>query len=55
MPFKPVIHKIKREPKEISKVLEEANEIYEFERLPKGLDGCKDCEMLNNLINMVDA
>ena len=54
MPFKPVIHKIRREPKEIGKLLEKASRIYESERLPKGLDGCKDCERLGDLLSILE-
>ena len=54
MPFKPVIHKIKRDTKEIVRLLEKAGEAYELSKPPKGLGGCKDCEKLENLINMVE-
>ena len=53
MPFKPVIHKIKREPKEIGRLLEKASKIYELDRAPKGIGGCKDCEKLEGLLNIV--
>ncbi len=53
MPFKPVIHKIKIEPNRIGKLLEKAGEIYRSEKLPERRLGCKDCEKLNNLINML--
>ena len=55
MPFKPVIHEIKRDTKEIEKLLEKASKIYESEKLPKGLDDCKDCERLDNLITMING
>jgi CRISPR/Cas system-associated exonuclease Cas4 (RecB family) len=53
MPFKPIIHKIKREPEEIAKLLEKASKIYELEKPPKGIEGCKDCVRLESLINLV--
>jgi CRISPR/Cas system-associated exonuclease Cas4 (RecB family) len=52
MPFKPKIHKIKRDAKEIDRLLEKASKIYEQSKAPKGLNGCKDCERLDNLIDM---
>lgn len=54
MPFKPIIHKIKRDTKEIDRLLEKASKTYELSRPPKGLDGCKDCERLKGLIALVD-
>ena len=53
MPFKPVIHKIKRESAEIDRLLEKAGEIYRLGKAPKGIDRCKDCEKLNNLMQIV--
>ena len=54
MPFKPVIHKIRREPKEIGKLLEKASNVYELTKPPKGIIGCKDCKRLESLINMIN-
>ena len=54
MLFKPVIHKIKREPKEIDRLLEKASKTYELSKPPKGLDGCKDCLRLDTLVNMIN-
>ena len=53
MPFKPVIHRIKRNTKEIERLLEKASKTYELSRPPKGLDGCKDCSRLEELMDMV--
>ena len=53
MSFKPVIHKINREPKEIGRLLEKASKIYEFNKPPEGINGCKDCERLEGLMNML--
>ena len=53
MPFKPVIHKIKREPKEIDRLLEKASKTYELSKPLKGFEGCKDCERLEGLISML--
>ena len=54
MPFKPVIHRIKRNTKEIKRLLEKASKTYELSRPPKGLDGCKDCSRLEELMDMVN-
>lgn len=50
MPFKPKIHKIKRDTKEVERLLDRASQIYELKEPPKGLDGCKDCKSLDDLI-----
>ena len=54
MPFKPVIHKIKKDGKEVEKLLEKASRIYNFARPPKGINNCSDCEKFENLIKMVN-
>ena len=54
MPFKPTVHRIKKDTKEIDRLLEKASKIYELGKPPKGLDACKDCERLKGLINMVN-
>ena len=54
MPFKPAIHKIRRRPKEIDKLLEKASKIYELEKPPEGINECKDCNRLSDLINLVN-
>jgi hypothetical protein len=53
MPFKPVIHKIRREPKEIGKLLEKASKIYNSEKPPKGTNECKDCMKFEALVKLV--
>ena len=55
MPFKPVIHKIKRDTKEIDRLLEKASKTYELSKPPKGLDGCKDCERLKGLVELIES
>ena len=54
MPFKPRIHKIKKDTKEVERLLKKAEEAYSKENAPIGLAGCKDCEKLENLINMIE-
>ena len=53
MPFRPVIHRIKKDAAEIDVLLGKANRTYELNRPPKGLAGCKDCKRLEDLIGMV--
>jgi CRISPR/Cas system-associated exonuclease Cas4 (RecB family) len=55
MPFKPVIHKIKRDTREVERLLKQAEQVYSEEKPPKvGLDHCKDCERLDSLIAMLE-
>ena len=54
MPFKPVIHKIRREPKEIGRLLDKASKIYGLDKPPVGLNNRIDCERLENLVTMVN-
>ena len=55
MPFKPMIHKIKRNLTEIEELLEKANKIYSSKDQPEGNYGCKDCERLGDLIKLVQG
>ncbi|MGI0100470.1 MAG: PD-(D/E)XK nuclease family protein [Candidatus Micrarchaeaceae archaeon] len=54
MPFKPKIHKIKKDVKEVERLLEKASKIYSSEKMPESADGCKDCVRLDGLIKLVD-
>ena len=51
--FSRAIDKIKRNTKEIERLLDKASKTYELSEPPKGLEGCKDCGRLEELINMV--
>lgn len=53
MPFLPKIHKIKKDTAEVERLLEKAEKIYSSEKIPSGIDGCKDCSRLNGLIELV--
>ncbi len=55
MPFKPKIHKIKKDTKEVDRLLKKAEQVYSKEKAPTGLEGCKDCEKLADLIKLADA
>jgi len=52
MPFKSNIHKIRKNTKEIERLMEKANKIYEMAVPPKGRDGCEDCKRLDALLAM---
>jgi hypothetical protein len=52
MPFKPKIHKTKRDNKDIDRLLEKASNIYEQGNAPEGLVECKDCKRLENPIKI---
>ena len=55
MPFKPVIHKIKKDINEVERLLEKAAvQIYDLVKAPKGIAGCKGCNSLVNLINLAE-
>jgi len=52
MPFTSNIHKIGKNTKEIERLMEKANKIYEMAVPPKGRDGCEDCKRLDVLLAM---
>lgn len=54
MPFKPTVHRIKKDTKEVERLLKKAEQTYSSEKIPKGLDGCKDCERLRELIDLTN-
>lgn len=53
MPFKPTVHRIKKDTKEVERLLKKAEQAYSSEKIPKGLNGCEDCTRLDNLIELV--
>jgi hypothetical protein len=53
MPFRPTVHRIKKDTTEVERLLKKANQAYSGEKIPKGLDGCEDCARLDNLIELV--
>ena len=54
MPFRPVIHKLKKDTKEVERLLAEAERIYAMGSPPDGTDDCEDCERLDNLVSLVE-
>ena len=53
MPFRPHIHKISKNTNRVEKLLEKAGKVYAMDSPPEGLDNCKDCEKLDNLMALV--
>ena len=53
MPFKPTIHRIKKNTEEVEKLIAKADRLYKMNSPPKGLDNCKDCKRLDDLITLV--
>jgi CRISPR/Cas system-associated exonuclease Cas4 (RecB family) len=53
MPFKPTIHKIKRDTQEVERLFNKAEQIYSNEKPPAGVAGCEDCRKLKELIELV--
>jgi hypothetical protein len=49
MPFKPSIHKISKDTKEVERLIAKADKLYQLDVPPEGLEGCKDCERLADL------
>ena len=52
MPFKCNLHKVKLNPDMIPALLKKVREIHDRETPPDGLNGCKDCEKLEMIINI---
>ena len=55
MPFKPTVHRIKKDTNEVERLLKAAEQVYLNKKAPKGLDQCKDCERLTGLIDLVEG
>ena len=53
MPFKPIVHEIRKDTKGIETLMDEAYGIYIHNSPPKGLEGCKDCENADKLSSLL--
>lgn len=53
MPFKPIVHEIKKDINGIETLMDEAYGIYSLSNPPKGLNGCKDCENADKLSSLL--
>ena len=53
MPFKPVVHRIRKDTKEIETLMDKAYGIYALTNPPKGRKECKDCKNVANLSNLL--
>jgi CRISPR/Cas system-associated exonuclease Cas4 (RecB family) len=54
MPFTSIIHRVRKDTKEIERLLERASRIYEMKKPPEGKEGCEDCARLEELVKLVD-
>lgn len=50
MPFSVSVHPVGLDPRMLEPLFRRARQIYDLPEAPKGRDGCKDCERLNNLM-----
>jgi hypothetical protein len=53
MPFRPRIHKLKKDTQEVERLIAEAGRIYSMGSPPEGIGGCEDCERLDDLVSLV--
>lgn len=53
MSFISNIHKVKLNKEMISALLTRAEEIYELPEPPVGVEGCKDCSLLEGLVYLI--
>jgi hypothetical protein len=43
---------IKLKPDSIPRLLKQVREIYDLSQAPNGVEGCKDCQMLDTLLSI---
>jgi hypothetical protein len=53
MGFSAKVHEIERRPEILPPLLTKVRELYEMEKSPEGMPGCKDCERLDDLFRKV--
>jgi len=53
MPFKPIVHRIRKDTKEIETLMDKAYGIYSLENPPKGIDDCGDCRKATSLSSLL--
>ena len=54
MPFKPIVHKIRKDTKEIETLMDRAYGVYALTNPPKGREDCKDCENVAKLATLLN-
>ncbi len=54
MPFTPIIHRIRKDTKEVASLLARASSIYGMKAPPKGTEGCEDCQRLDELVKLAN-
>lgn len=55
MPFKPIVHKVRKDTEEIEMLMDRAYKIYAKPEPPEGIEDCKDCECMSELLALVDG
>ncbi len=53
MPFRPTVHKVRKNLGEVGRLLEKAERIYSMEDPPTGREGCEECARLDELLRIV--
>ncbi len=53
MPFKPIVHKIRKDTKEIETLMDKAYGIHPLSNPPKGLEDCDDCRKVASLSSLL--
>lgn len=53
MGFAAYIHKVELNPSSIPPLLAKVREIYDLPEAPKGRDGCKDCQILERIVEAI--
>jgi hypothetical protein len=53
MPFIPSVHRVRKDTKEVERLIEQASRIYAMSEPPAGAAGCEDCKRLDELVRMV--
>lgn len=53
--FKAVVHPVRKNPKQVYRLAERAQEIWSSEMAPEPRDGCKDCRQLDRLMELAEV
>ncbi len=53
MPFTPVIHKVRKDTRQVERLMAKAEGIYEMSKPPEGLEGCEDCARMEELARLI--
>ena len=53
MPFRPVVHKLRKNTRHIEELLKKAEAVYSEEKVPAGIPNCEECARLDTLLKLV--